>query len=154
MFASKIRHALTTATILALPLCAVSFGAVSFGASPPLAAAQEEASTELSVSEVQLGSALERGRVQTPTTSFTHADGRIYAVVQVQNPTRAETRVRVSLERVDGPARTGVLLDIPARPRYRTVARFVARQAPGRYRVVVRTEEGVEISSTELTIAE
>ncbi|GAB5543759.1 MAG: hypothetical protein SangKO_035190 [Sandaracinaceae bacterium] len=149
MIASKIRHALTTATILALPLCAASFGA-----SPPLAAAQEEASTELSVSELQLGSALERGRVQTPTTSFTHADGRIYAVVQVQNPTRAETRVRVSLERVDGPARSGVLLDIPARPRYRTVARFVARQAPGRYRVVVRTEEGVEISSTELTIAE
>ena len=137
MNASRIRHALTFAIVLA----------------PPLGAAAQETPTELSVSEVQLGSSLERGRVESPTTTFTHADGRIYAVVQVQNPARTETRVRVSLERVDGPARSGVLLDIPARPRYRTVARFVARQAPGRYRVVVRTEDGTELSSTELTIS-
>ncbi|MEC7518739.1 MAG: hypothetical protein VYE22_02685 [Myxococcota bacterium] len=138
MNASRIRHALTFAIVLALPL----------------GAAAQETPTELSVSEVQLGSSLDRGRVESPTTTFTHADGRIYAVVQVQNPARTETRVRVSLERVDGPTRSGVLLDIPARPRYRTVARFVARQAPGRYRVVVRTEDGTELSSTELTISE
>ena len=105
MNASRIRHALTFAIVLALPL----------------GAAAQETPTELSVSEVQLGSSLDRGRVESPTTTFTHADGRIYAVVQVQNPARTETRVRVSLERVDGPTRSGVLLDIPARPRYRTV---------------------------------
>src|SRR5690606_32049082 len=65
-----------------------------------------------------------------------------------------ETSIRVSIEPVDGPSRSGVSLDVPSRRRYRTVARMSAAQRPGRYRVVVRTEDGRELSSVELTVSE
>jgi len=109
---------------------------------------------ELSVREIELASTLERGRAVSPTTSFTHADGRIYAVVHLENPSREETTIRVSLEPIEGRPRAGVSLDVPARARYRTVARMSAAQAPGRYRIVVRTEDGRELSSVELTVSE
>lgn len=122
-----------------------------FGFASSAARAQED---ELSVAEIQLATTLESGRAVSPTTAFTHADGRIYAVVQLLNPSREATTVRVSIEPVDGAARRGVSLDVPARARYRTVARMSAAQRPGHYRVVVRTEDGRELSSVELTVSE
>lgn len=122
-----------------------------FGFASSAARAQEG---ELSVAEIQLATTLESGRAVAPTTAFTHADVRIYAVVQLENPSREATSVRVSIEPVDGAARRGVSLEVPARARYRTVARMSAAQQPGRYRVVVRTEDGRELSSVELTVSE
>lgn len=124
-----------------------------FGVALPDAHAQEEAG-ELTVTEVQLASTLERGRAVAPTTAFTHADGRIYAVVRLSNPSREATSIRVSIEPVGGSSRRGVSLEVPARRRYRTVARMSAAQRPGRYRVVVRAEDGRELSSVELTVSE
>ncbi len=118
------------------------------------AAAHAQEAGELSVSEVQLATQLENGQAVSPTTTFSHADGRIYAVVQVQNPSREATTIRVSLEPVDGPAHSGFSLDVPARPHYRTVARMSTNRAPGRYRCVVRTEDGRELASVEPTVTE
>lgn len=117
------------------------------------AAAQEEG--ELTVTEIQLASSLENGRVVAPTTTFTQADGRIYAVVRVQNPSREETNIRVTFEPLDGgTARGGITLPIPAQNRYRTVARVTTSRPAGRYACVVRTEDGRELARVELTLAE
>lgn len=136
------------------PLRIARLFAVMLVASSALAALAQAQDGELSVSEVQLATQLENGHAVSPTTTFSHADGRIYAVVQVQNPSREETSIRVSIEPVDGPARSGYELDIPARPRYRTVARMSTNRAPGRYRCVVRTADGRELASVELTVTE
>lgn len=116
------------------------------------AAAQE---SELSVTEIQLASSLEDGQVAAPTTSFTRADGRIYAVVRLSNPSREATNIRVTFEPLDGgTARGGITLPIPAQSRYRTVARVTTSRPAGRYACVVRTEDGRELGRVELTLAE
>lgn len=119
-----------------------------------VAGAEAHAQTaDLSVSELQLSNQLQEGVAVEPTTTFSRQGGNIYAVVRVQNPSRAATRIVVSLVPVDGEARGGTTLEVPARPRYRTVARFSAARTPGRYRCVVRTEDGRELSSVEITIS-
>ncbi len=116
--------------------------------------ASAQDSSELTVTEVQLATSLENGVAVAPTTSFSHADGRIFAVIRVQNPSGEAPSIRVSIEPIDGASRPGFSLEVPARRRYRTVARFTAAQRPGRYRCVVRTEDGRELASVELTVAE
>lgn len=138
----RTTHRLLVASLVAL--------AALFGST----ARAQDASGELAVTEIQLATALEGGAAVSPTTSFSRADGRIFAVVRLENPSSEATSVRVALERVDGPSRSGVSLEVPARRRYRTVARFSAAQQPGRYRCVVRTEDGRELASVELTVTE
>ncbi len=120
------------------------------------AAAQEAPSSDgLSVQEVVLSKALEDGQPVEPGTSFSAADGRVYATVRVQNPSREATTISVKMrpaERAHGGH--GIELEIPARPRYRTVARFTTRRSPGSYVVVVSDSEGNELSTTTLTITE
>jgi hypothetical protein len=116
------------------------------------ASAQEAA--ELTVTEIQLSSELENGQAVSPATSFARGAGNVYAVVRVQNPSGAETSVRVSFQRIDGEERVGISLPIPARPRYRTVARMSSRHPAGRYRVVVHAPDGREIGSAEFTVTE
>lgn len=138
---TSFRYAALTAIVALAPLGA-------------LAQDEAEAPDGLSVTELQIGTALERGVVSEPLTSISRSAGRIYAVVRVQNPAREATNIRVAIERVGGSAARGFSLDIPARRRYRTVARFPSTRPAGQYRVVVRTEDGRELSSTELTITE
>ncbi len=126
----------------------------ALGSIAPVAAAQDDEAppTGLRVREVQIGTSLERGLVTDPQTSIARDAGRIFAVIRLDNPSREETTIRVAIERVDGPRRGGFSLDVPPRRRYRTVARFGSSHPPGRYRIVIRTAEGVELESVELTI--
>lgn len=122
---------------------------------PSAYAQEDQAPAEgLAITEVVLGTSLENGLVTNPQTSFSRTAGRIFAVIRLTNPARTATRIRVAIERVDGTRQNGLSLDIPAQPRYRTVARFGASHPPGRYRVVVRTDSGTELQSVELTITE
>jgi hypothetical protein len=118
---------------------------------PAAASAQDEG---LVITEVQIGTRLESGLVAEPQTTISRHAGRIYAVVRLRNPSREATEIRVSFEHADGPERPGASLDIPARRRYRTVARFGSSHPPGRYRVVVRDAEGVELTSVEIEITQ
>lgn len=92
------------------------------------------------------------------TTTFRRTDGRVFVVVRIENPTRAEQDIRVAFERAEGTAapgaRGGVALHIPASPRYRTVARTSTNRAPGRWRAVVRNAEGAVIGQVEFEITE
>jgi len=130
------------------------FGIVTMIA--PAAVAQEEGAEPegLNIREVQVGTALVGGLVAEPQLTISRDAGRIFAVVRLNNPSREATTIRVSFEHAEGPHRGGVSLDIPARRRYRTVARFGAAHPPGRYRVVIRTEDGVELGSVDVTITE
>ena len=129
-----------------LALVSMLFG-LSFGASST-GAAQDV----LSVASVTMGTALENGQPVEAKTSFGQSEGRLYVVVQLQNPSGAETQVRVIIRQAGGAGRGGVNLDIPARRRYRTLARFSTRHEPGSYEAVVLNAEGEEISTTAFTI--
>ena len=123
------------------------------------AAAQEDSGDSapdgLTVQEVVLSKALEDGPPVDPGTSFSAADGRVYATVRVENPGREATTISVKMRPADrAHGGHGIDLEIPARPRYRTVARFTTRRSPGSYVVVVSDAEGNELSSTTLTITE
>ncbi len=126
--------------------------ALAIGA--PVASAQDGAPAALTIREVQIGTALENGLVASPTTSIPRSAGRIFAVIRLDNPSREATTIQVALERAGGPSSGGFSLDIPARPRYRTVARFGSDHPPGQYRIVIRTADGTELQSVEITITE
>lgn len=106
------------------------------------------------VSEIVLSKSLDNGNPVDPTTSFAASDGRVYATIRVNNPERTETSIRVVFQKADAPSRAsgGVELEIPARPRYRTVARTGTARAPGRYRCVVFSSDGTELKSIEFDI--
>ncbi|MFT5357208.1 MAG: hypothetical protein ACI9KE_004442 [Polyangiales bacterium] len=129
-----------------IALAAILF-ALTLGASSP-----GNAQEALSVASVAMGNALDRGQPVEAKTSFAQAEGRLYVVVQLQNPSSVETQVRVMIRQADGRRRGSVNLDIPARRRYRTVARFSTRQAPGNYEAVVLNAAGETISTTAFTI--
>jgi len=106
----------------------------------------------LSIRSITLAKGWEDGAAVDAGTSFRSSD-RIFVIVRVSNPDAAETEVRVSVEQVDGSARQGITLQIPARRGYRTLARFTGRPA-GSYRAVVRNAAGEEIGSAEFTVTE
>lgn len=91
-----------------------------------------------------------------PTTSFRVDDGRIFVVIRLENDSGEEHDITVSFERAQGTApaagRGGVTLHVPASRRYRTVARTGTARAPGRWRAVVRTLEGVVLQVVEFDI--
>lgn len=123
----------------------------------PAQADPAQAGAALDVTQIQLGKELENGRPVAEMSSFSRADGRIYCVVHLTNTTGAESSVRVAFERAaDGEPidrAGGVELDVPARPRYRTVAR-TGTGAPGSYRCVVRDAEGHVLRHAPFQITE
>ena len=119
------------------------------------ASAQEEAAAGFSVTELVLSKSIENHDPVDPGTTFSRADGRIYATVRIANPDRTATSIRVAWERVGDPANHGgVTLEIPARVHYRVVARTGTQRAAGRYRCVVYNAEDEEISATEFELTE
>jgi hypothetical protein len=93
-----------------------------------------------------------------PTTSFRRTDGRVFVVIRLENPSGAEQDITVAFERAEGTpttgARGGVTLHVPARRRYRTVARTSTNRAPGRWRAVVRNSAGEVLQTVEFEITE
>ncbi|MAC29733.1 MAG: hypothetical protein CMN29_31350 [Sandaracinus sp.] len=143
----------TTCRSIAATLAALALGLATW---PAASDAQDaEPSGGFEVYELVLSKALEDGRPVDPGTSFSRRDGRIYATIRVRNPERDATTIRVTWERAEGPASSGgIELDIPARPRYRTVARTGTGRAPGRYKCVVYDAEGRELASREFELIE
>lgn len=148
-------------TTFVRPTLLVSIATLSL-AIAPLAApviAQEAPSFEevdgLRVTELTIASSIEAGQAIDPRTTFRTSDGRVMVLIRVENHTGAETDIRVSFERADREIVSGtggLALHIPARPRYRTVARTGTR-APGRFRVVVRTSAGNVLASAEYEVS-
>lgn len=117
-------------------------------------AAQEAESGALSVSRVVLSKGFADGAPVEETNSFARTDGRIYVRIHLDNPSRVAGQIRVHIVNSEGRGGGGVTLDVPARPRYRSLARFGTGRSAGSYNVVIENEAGEQISSTPLTITE
>ncbi len=107
----------------------------------------------LEITELVLSKGVEGGTPVEPTNRFSRSDGRVFATIRLNNPSRTETTIRVAFVREGATGSGGVELTIPAQPRYRTLARTGTR-GPGRYRVVVYDAAGVELSSASYEVVE
>lgn len=106
----------------------------------------------LRVRSITLAEQYEDGEPVGESDSF--SKGRIFAVIQVENPTGEATRIRVAWVPEGEEGWKGMPLDIPDTPRYRTVAMTWATQRdPGRYKVVVRDDEGETLAEKAFEIA-
>lgn len=120
----------------------------------PLGAQEEAApSATLEVTELVLSKGVEGGTPVDPTERFSRADGRVFATIRLNNPTRTATTIRVAFVREGASGSRGVELDVPAQPRYRTLARTGTRGV-GRYRCVVYDANDVELASATYEVVE
>ena len=126
-------------------------------AQPEKELAQQQAEEEqgLRISKIVLAKDIDEGQPIEPGTSFSQDDGRVFALIYVDNPEREETTVRVSWQRDGGPHWRGFPLGIPAASRYRTVARtMTSTREPGIYKCVVSDDSGVVLDLAEFKITE
>jgi hypothetical protein len=147
----------TTCALLALPVAtqAQTEEAPPGGEDPPPSAGEnEDGAAGLTVTEIVMSKNVDGGQPVDPGTSFARSDSRIYATVRVDNPSREATTIRVAFERVGAPSAAGLELEIPGRPRYRTLARTGTQRPAGRYRCVVYSADGAELSAVEFDITE
>ena len=115
------------------------------------------AQDQINVTEILLGSELEEGVVTSPATSFARGSTPLYCMVRLENPSRAAGAITIGFERAEGePAANpgGRRLEIPARPRYRTVARASLNRPAGTWRCVVRAEDGSVLTHADFTVTE
>jgi hypothetical protein len=120
-----------------------------------LAQQQTEKEQGLRVSKIVLAKDIDEGQPIEPGASFSQDDGRVFALIYVDNPNREETTVRVSWQREDGPHWRGFPLEIPAVSTYRTVARtMTSTREPGIYKCVVSDDSGVVLDFAEFKISE
>ncbi|NOY89820.1 MAG: hypothetical protein GXP55_01330 [Deltaproteobacteria bacterium] len=145
--------------ILCAAALSLAFTFVSHEHGLDAASAQEAAPAEpaaggLSVTELVLSKGFADHAPVNPSTSFSRSDGRIYATIHLANPARTATTIRVAFEREGAGGHGGVSLDVPARARYRTLARTGTARAAGSYRCVVYDAEGHELSAAPFTITE
>lgn len=85
--------------------------------------------------------------------SETFSKGRIFAVIQVENPTGAPSEIRVAWVPEGKKGWKGMPLEIPDQARYRTVAMtWATARDPGTYKVVVRDAEGETLAEKTFRI--
>ena len=125
--------------------------ALTFTLALALAAAAAAQDEGITITEVQVGTAVTGGTIASPTTTIARDAGRIFAVIRLNNPSREAGELNVTLESAEGRRRGGLDLSIPAQPRYRTVARFGSNHPPGEYRIVIRHGERV-LETVTITI--
>ncbi|MEJ7730545.1 MAG: DUF2914 domain-containing protein [Polyangiaceae bacterium] len=84
--------------------------------------------------------------------SFVAGEGRIYAFVEVENPTREAGRITVTFVSPSGVAHGPIELEVGASPRWRTWAYTRAASKPGTWQAVVQNESGKELAKTEFEV--
>jgi hypothetical protein len=113
-----------------------------------------DASARLSLNRLVVSTGVEgREPVGAGTTFDADESDRIYAFVDVSNPTRGASEIVVTFEPPDGSgARGNVTLDVGASPRWRTWAYTRGARVPGTWRAVVRTADGRELGEEKFEI--
>lgn len=118
----------------------------------------ETAAGGLTITEIVMASSMREGVPETTTTSFSRSQGWIYCFMRLENPSGGGNEILVSFEPATGGEPTvqvtGTRLRIPARRRYRTVARTGSDMPVGQYRCVVRDREGAVLRHTPFEITE
>ena len=78
------------------------------------------------------------------SSTFKANDDRVYAFVEVENPTKTDGTIHVVFEPPTGPALAEIPLKVGETARFRTWAFTRKAHAPGEWAVVVR--DGTELS--------
>lgn len=112
--------------------------------------------TGLSVSRLVIATDVkEREPVGAASTFSVATSTKLYAFVEIKNPTaQASTLELAWLELATGKEQHSYTLQIQAGKRWRTWARATAPKKPGSWAVLVRDENGVELSRTPFDMTE
>ena len=116
------------------------------------AAATEASPKEMTVKRLVLAHGVDGREPQEPTTTFKTRDDRVYAFVEVQNPTKASGKIAVVFEPPSGPALAEIPLEVGDSSRFRTWAFTRKAHEPGQWAVVVRDEKGRLLARESFTI--
>ena len=115
----------------------------------------------LRLTTLTLGPALESREIVDPRTTFSKAsDDRVYCHARLENPDRSATTLYLGWESDDRPidpddqSAWGRAMSIPAQPRYVTFGYRGTGQRAGRYRCVIRDEDGVVLGRANYELTE
>ena len=150
-----------TPAILPVAPCAVTTPVVAAAPSPspsvtptppPVTPAPARPTGELSIRRMQVTSDIDHREPVDHPSSFDESDERIYAFVDVANPSSEPRQLLVTFE--NGQRVTGlVTLEIPANSaRFRTWAFTRLTRSPGEWTAIVRDEGGHVLASDEFEI--
>ena len=115
-------------------------------------AARDATQKEVGVSRLVLAHGIEGHEPQQPSTTFKTRDDRVYAFVEVENPTKTGARIEVVFEPPHGPALAPIALEIGDSPRFRTWAFTRQAHEAGEWDVVVRDEKGRLLAHETFTV--
>ncbi len=118
------------------------------------AAAREASARDVGVSRLVLAHGIENHEPQQPASTFKTRDDRVYAFVEVQNPTKAAGKISVVFEPPHGPALAPITLDFGDSSRFRTWAFTRKAHEAGEWAVVVRDENGRLLAHETFTVQE
>ncbi len=109
----------------------------------------------ITIKRVVMARQIENREPVDPSDAFSIADGaRVYAFVEVLNPSREETELSVTFEPPEGSARGTVPLHVGASPRWRTWAHTRYANVPGTWKVTVRDAAGKVVAHTTFEMSE
>jgi hypothetical protein len=97
-----------------------------------------ESRAQIGVKRLVLAHGVDGREPQGATTTFKTSDDRVYAFVEIENPTRAKSGINVVFEPPAGPALAEIPLEVGDGARFRTWAFTRRAHEPGEWTVVVR----------------
>ena len=135
LFAKLGLMMMTAAALLALPAAASADGKTAPGGT---GSARATAPKRLGVKRLVLAHGIDGREPQEASARFTSSNDRVYAFVELDNPTRTADAISVSFEPPAGPALPEIPLQVGETTRFRTWAFTRRAHIAGEWTVVVR----------------
>lgn len=125
--------------------------------SAPVAPAPKKAepraiNESLGVARLVTASGVEKRSPIGATDSFVAGEGKVYAFLEVENPSREAGMVTVSFVSPSGVSHGPIELEVGAAPRWRTWAYTRAANKPGSWKAVVQNAAGKTLAETEFEV--
>jgi hypothetical protein len=152
---ARARHAAPSAATQQ-PAAAAANPAAAPSAAPstpaPKKAEPRTVNESLGVARLVTATGVEKRAPVGASESFVAGEGRVYAFVEVENPTRAAGSITVTFVSPSGVSHGPIELEVGASPRWRTWAYTRAASKPGTWQAVVKNESGKELAKTEFEV--
>ncbi|MBS2014145.1 MAG: DUF2914 domain-containing protein [Deltaproteobacteria bacterium] len=107
---------------------------------------------KLVVKRLVLAHGVDAHEPQEPTTHFKKQDDRVYAFVEVANPTDGAGKISVVFQPPSGGALAEIPLDVKKSPRFRTWAFTRKAHEAGQWGVTIRDEKGRVLAKESFTV--
>jgi hypothetical protein len=115
-------------------------------------AAKEASPKELTVKRLVLAHGVDNREPQDPSSTFKTQDDRVYAFVELQNPTKTAGRISVVFVPPSGSALAEIPLEVGDTSRFRTWAFTRKAHDAGQWGVVVRDDKGRLLARETFTV--